>query len=686
MRRRTFVAASVAAAGVAAASLPPAASAAAGPETPGAGEFADVLDLRGVPSGARPPSDNPISVFADLGAWHGYGLGDGHGFSGPLYIAEEYPWWLSEAFTRIGLTEDGAPVALTPSAQSSQPGVLRQELTGDGLLVVVELRFASNRTALVQACVRNTGQRTRRVSVSWSGRLLRHTTEPIRSAPSLAATPSGVAVNFSEVRETWRFFSTASTRFEVRHAVPVSTTVTGDSYVTRALAPLSIPAGAERPLTWTETYSFTAADRDAAVVEAALAKPSNAATAASRRWAGYLHAGLAGVAPGHRRLAAKAIVTLVTNWRSPAGALRSDGITPSISFVWFSGLWSWDSWKTAVGVAAFSPALATSVIESMFDFQRPDGMIPDCVFYNDPAHGGGNWNERNTKPPLAAWAVWQVYSASGDKDFLRRIYPRLVSYHKWWYAARDHDGDGICGYGATIDPANDTDEAIIEAAAWESGMDNAPRFDAATVSHTAAGHTINQESVDLNAYLFAEKDYLTRIARALRLTDSYPAAAIATRIREKMYDPATGWFYDIDSVTKRPLVERGKAVEGVIPVWAGLASAEQAAAVRAALLDPAKFGTRVPVPTVSADNPAFDPVAYWRGPVWLDQAYFAITGLRAAGYAADADALTARLVANADGLAGDAPIHENYQPLTGERLNAPNFSWSAALLLALLRA
>ena len=46
---------------------------------------------------------------------------------------------------------------------------------------------------------------------------------------------------------------------------------------------------------------------------------------------------------------------------------------------------------------------------------------------------------------------------------------KLKQYHNWWYRDRDHDQDGICEYGST-------DGSLI-AAMWESGMDNAVRFD-----------------------------------------------------------------------------------------------------------------------------------------------------------------------------------------------------------------
>ncbi|WP_339154662.1 MGH1-like glycoside hydrolase domain-containing protein [Actinomadura luteofluorescens] len=694
----------------------PASSAAerkAGPEG-----YADVLDLHGVPANALPAEVNEVNVFSDRGAWHAYALprpGDKDaygGFSGPLYIAQEYPWWLSKAFSRIRLRADGRDLdlgAAGPPRLTALPGMLRQVYDLPGLRLTLELRFGSGHSALVRASVANTGTAPRTVEVGWSGSLLRPDDEPMRSAPSLHATARGVAVGFARVREQWDYLTDGTERFEVTHADPVRTTVTGDSYRTDLARPLTLAPHRSSDLNWTETYTFTAAEREreAPAVRDLLRRPGKAIGDTDARWRRYVASVTAGVPAGRRRLAVKALETLVTNWRGPAGRLDHGGITPSISYKWFTGgFWAWDTWKQAVGVAGFDPALAQSQIRSMFDHQitagsrdRPQdaGMIPDCLFYNDPARGGGNWNERNSKPPLAAWAVWETYRRSGDVRFLREMYPKLVAYHDWWYRTRDHDHDGLAEYGATVDPANDTPEARRQAAAWESGMDNAPRFDAA-LGTTAVenrdgagrvvGYSLNQESVDLNSYLAAEKGYLAAIARRLgdraassRLTAR--ARTLTAAIRTRMYDPATGYFYDTDLASGRRLTDRGRGIEGAIPLWAGVATGPQAAAVRGRLTDPEEFATPMPFATVSKSSPYFAPEKYWRGPVWLDQAYFSLEGLRRYGYRADASALGDRLRGSASGLLGDAPIMENYNPLTGAPLNSTNFSWSAALLLAL---
>ncbi|MGW8375638.1 trehalase family glycosidase [Streptomyces sp. ODS28] len=726
--RRGFTALSLAPVGAAALSTVPAyASPQAGkPEAPGASrtdlaDLTDLLDLRGFPAAAKPPEHNPLNSFTDLGAWHAYGLpatddrqhlGAGLGFSGPLYLAEEYPWYLSRAFTRFGLTDGrtGTRVDLredpAPRAHS-EPGRLTQHRSVDGLEITLTLRYASDRTALVTAEVRNRGTAPRSVRADWSGTLLRHTEEPIRSAPQLDATDSGVAVRFARVRDYDQYLTTPQARFEVRHADAVDTSVREDHYRTTARRPRHLAPGARTVFAWTESYTFTEAERraDAGSVREALEHPRRVADRTETRWSGYLSRALAQVPPHRRRPAAKAVQTLLTNWRSPAGLLKKDIITPSLSYTGFAGgAWPWDTWKEAVGTALFAPRLAETAIEAMFDYQitedsahRPQdaGMLPDAIFYNNRRQGSINWNERNSKPPLAAWAVWEVYRRGGDTGFLRRMYPKLTAYHAWWYRNRDHDGNGLAEYGATVDPDNDSAKARREAAAWESGMDNAPRFDDVPIATNkgedgrTVGYSLRQESVDLNCYLYAEKQYLVRAARVLGRQDDADRLMrereeLGRRIRSHMYDPDTRFFYD-RALGGGPRTGAGKGIEGAVPLWARAATERQASGVRAALTDTAQFATHLPMPTVARDNPAFDPAGYWRGLVWLDQAYFAVEGLRAYGHHRDARQITDRLLTRANGLLGDSPIHENYDPLTGKGRNATNFSWSAAMLLEMLR-
>ena len=62
----------------------------------------------------------------------------------------------------------------------------------------------------------------------------------------------------------------------------------------------------------------------------------------------------------------------------------------------------------------------------------------------------------------------------------------------------------------------------------------------------------------------------------------------------------------------------------------------------------------------------------------MDQAMFAVEAMHNYGRGEEAVESAYRLFDNAKGLLGDEPINENYNPETGDRLNATNFSWSSA--------
>src|SRR5699024_5756015 len=188
----------------------------------------------------------------------------------------------------------------------------------------------------------------------------------------------------------------------------------------------------------------------------------------------------------YRQLMLKTVLTLQNNWRSAAGNLYHAGLFPSYHSKWFQGFWAWDGWKHAVALATFNPELAKEQVLAMYDYLDPDGFIPDDIFRNNQYEEN---NYRDTKPPLSAWAVWEIYTADGDRSFLEEMYPKLIKQHKWWYVNRDHDQNGLCEYGST--------DGTLIAAKWESGMDNAVRFDESKLlKNSEKAYSLDQESVD----------------------------------------------------------------------------------------------------------------------------------------------------------------------------------------------
>ncbi|WP_157596039.1 MGH1-like glycoside hydrolase domain-containing protein [Plesiocystis pacifica] len=603
--------------------------------------------------------DRRQNVLFDHGAWFGLALPDpahAGSFAGPYDL--RVPGWVGFGGLRFeleGLRPDPASLSLREG-----PGVLEQSLDyadADGQARArVELRafFASADELLVAASVRNLGEQPLALRQAWSGR------------------GEGLALEGGAV--TWT---------RAARSTPLRLSVAADAEVKLDAAAGYRAQGPERALDPGAEQRYVVALRS---TSGAAPTPLEADAVEARwarnrqRWDTYLRGawlGRADTPKSERDLAARAVMTLIANWRAPSERVAGSGLFPSWAYDGFHGYWAWDSWKHAVALARFAPELARAQIRVLLDRQREDGMIPDVIY---PGPEQDNW--RDTKPPLAAWAVAAVVEATGDADFARECLPALLRYHAWWYAQRDHDGDGLCEYGST--------DGTRIAAAWESGMDNAVRFDdAAMLAHPEqpGAWSMDRESVDLNAYLVADKRALAQVLRALgqgEHADALTAEAevLADRVRTEHWDDARGWFRDrrLDG-SWAP----GWGPEGWTPLWAGLATPEQAQRLRATMLDPEAFATAVPLGTLAASDPNFDPErGYWRGPVWLDQAYFGVAGLRRAGFHDDAEALTQTLLSAPEGLATGGAIRENYHPLTGAGQHARHFSWSAAAVLMLL--
>ena len=301
----------------------------------------------------------------------------------------------------------------------------------------------------------------------------------------------------------------------------------------------------------------------------------------------------------------------------------------------------------------------------MFDYQQPDGMIIDCIYTNSAEN-----NARDSKPPLVCWAVDEIFTHNQDTAFVKEMYPQLLAYYKWWYKKRDHNHNGMCEFGST--------DGTLEAAGWESGMDNAIRFDnAKMLKNGNDAWSLDQESVDLNAYLAYECKLLKKFAA---LTGNiFDGPDYSDKVADYFFNDQIGWFCDRRIADGSFIAE--PACEGYTPFWTQIASKGQMEKALVLLTDTTKFSTYIPFPTAAADNPKCDPNGYWRGPIWLDQTYQAIRGLRNYGYKELADKYTMQVFDRCQGLTDDAPIHENYGTHNGELLQASHFSWSASHLL-----
>jgi hypothetical protein len=273
------------------------------------------------------------------------------------------------------------------------------------------------------------------------------------------------------------------------------------------------------------------------------------------RWNGYLRDVLqprqatkgGGAPPSKQRwlsasmawTAVKSLETLIHNWRTVPGV--GEGVLPSWNN-YDSGMWSWDTYKQAVGMARFAPALAMNQLRLLVagrDYQtdKLTGQslphIPDKV--DRCGRGGGCAG----KPPLLSWSVWGVFNQTADQNFLAEMYPILDGFHRWWYHHRDTLGIGLCSWTGGM----------------ESGMDDGIRFTLAghASNKTSGVSSFNFHSIDLNAYLYKEKRTLAAMAKVLGNASgarhwTAEADALLPRLQQHFFKPDAsgggGFFQD----------------------------------------------------------------------------------------------------------------------------------------------
>lgn len=388
-------------------------------------------------------------------------------------------------------------------------------------------------------------------------------------------------------------------------------------------------------------------------------QPSGVFEAAKQRWREWFDrvpAALPGLRPAY----------LYAWYLMRAGLISSrfyvtrEAMVPSK--VHYVGLWQWDAFFHALAYRHVDPQLAHDQFRVLFDHQRPDGMVPDCVFDEGVVERMGYPVDASvTKPPVAGWCLWRVYEATRDADFLDEMYEPMSRWQAWWLERCDRDGDGVCQYDHP----------------FSSGLDDSPLWD----------FGMPVESPDLNTYLCLQAEALGRMAEVLGLMEDaqawhQQADRLAQALLDHLYDPRSGLFWAQRMVPGGHERVPSLTVVSLLPLLTGRLPPAVQGALLDRLEDPEAFWAPYPVPTVARSDPAYDPDRMWRGPVWVNVNYLLVDGLLRCGQRHRARELCDRTL---EMLAQSPDLREYYNPETGQpgTRAAPGFGWSAALLIDL---
>jgi hypothetical protein len=386
--------------------------------------------------------------------------------------------------------------------------------------------------------------------------------------------------------------------------------------------------------------------------------------------------------------------------------------------------WNWDSAFVALGFDTFDRPRAWLEVETLFRAQWPDGFLPHIVFWQDdagyfpgPEVWGADRDPRTsgiTQPPVAATVVrrlWDSAKAAGAGDAYRprveRLYDQLLAWHRWFADVRDPDGRGV----------------VVAMHPWETGRDNSPEWDAPgePIDVSNVGDYVRRDTGHLDAKMRPTKlEYdrylaLVQYGRAqgwdhraiargnpFRVADIGMSMILLRANRDLLAlgadlgrdtgeiaawiacaEAGLGWLWDAERGTwcSRDLLTGRHSgfvtSASFLSFYAGLQDPER----DAAMLDHLdRIAGRVAhlMPSLDPDDPGFQMIRYWRGPVWAVVNWMIGTGLAEAGHAGPA----AKVREDTLTLIARNGFYEAFSPVDGTGSGGDDFSWTAAIWLA----
>jgi len=401
--------------------------------------------------------------------------------------------------------------------------------------------------------------------------------------------------------------------------------------------------------------------------------------------------------------------------------------------------WSWDAAFIAIGRSWVEPRRAMQELEVLFRGQWANGMLPHVRFDprtadyfpgpdfwqsdRQPLAAAGERTSGITQPPLHARAALEVYRhARGDAEalaFLRRLFPKLVAQHGYLAGRRDPAGHGLA---AIVHP-------------WESGLDNSPIWDPELSSLTIpAGQVPAYRRFDLvhanpadrpsdatydryvylairyrdsgydDADLLATSPFLVEapLFNAIYLWSAHALAEIAAVLGEDpaphraaaqrihdgllahLWDPEARRFFAHDLRSEQLI--RKESIDTAIPLLDPELPAAGVEAIVADLtsphFDPPPEVEHYLVPSFDLGGAEFERRRYWRGPVWINTDWLVWRGLRQH----QRTALMAEVEGSMVRLVERAGFREYFDPFSAEGYGSEDFSWTAALLIDVLRS
>lgn len=347
--------------------------------------------------------------------------------------------------------------------------------------------------------------------------------------------------------------------------------------------------------------------------------------------------------------------------------------------VYDGNLWDWDSYWALYGLTGIADSLPENWLEygkgnvlNFLDHQLEDGYIPMLIEVNE--NQSMPWLNRqhlngkimNMHKPFLCRQALLVSDHIRDYSWLKPYIPRFRRYFDCYDRFYLHARTGLFVWA---------DDIMI-------GMDNDPASFGRPPRSTA--------NIFLNSFMIKEFEAMAVICRELGLKEdekhfSIRAQNLAKAVQTECWDDRDGFFYSVDvDVETRPYewIHKGLGVfwnslpiriqvwSGFLPLWAGIATPEQAEIMRNHYRNPKSFNANGGIRTLSREEKMYNLDATnnpsnWLGPVWIVASYCVFRGLLNYDFAEESAELTAKTLSLlAKDIRKTGTLHEYYNPET----------------------
>lgn len=331
---------------------------------------------------------------------------------------------------------------------------------------------------------------------------------------------------------------------------------------------------------------------------------------------------------GQQSATADAIQTVI-GWDTIFEPEQERVISP-VSRIWSVGwggyvIFDWDTFFAASLAAIGDRDLAyANAIETLREL-TPEGFVGNYA-------RAGDWKSFDrSEPPVGAITVLDLYRQFHDRWFLQDTFEPLMRWNRWWSRHRDLDGYLVWGSDAENRPLNPDDHSVgtLQAAKFESGLDNSPMYDDAF--YDPSTHRMQFADVGLMSMYIADCDALASIADTLgKQAEAHELRERASKYRASLatlWDEKTGIFLNKDLHTGQ--FSHRLSPTNFYPLLARAATPKEAERmIHDHLLNPNEFWGQWVIPSIARNDPAFKDQNYWRGRIWGPMNYLVYLGLR----------------------------------------------------------